>query len=149
MTIVVMMSRMCIVDGGRGGLQRRDDGNNQPTSGGQPVAPSQLPIGSTKTAGIPPLADSVTAAQQHDVASTENQEALQSDREMGREFHIKYPPVRLRDHVTHTVFANSPSLSSPVSSHPSGTPYPLTHYIHCDNFSNNYRKFIAAVVNDT
>ena len=57
---------------------------------------------------------------------------------MGRGFRTKYPSVKLRDHVTHTVFASSPSLPASVSDHPSGTPYPLAHYIHCVNFSVHY-----------
>ena len=52
-TIIVMMMRMCVVEGGRGDLQRRDKGSNQPSSCGQPVAHSQLPIGITETDGIP------------------------------------------------------------------------------------------------
>ena len=67
---------------------------------------------------------------------------------MGRGFRTKYPSVKLRDHVTHTVFANSPSLPTPVSDCPSGTPYPLAHYIHCDNFFVHYRKFITAIVSN-
>ena len=35
------------------------------------------------------------------------------------------------------------------SDHTSGTPYPLAHYIHCDNFSVHYRKFIVAIIHGT
>ena len=75
----------------------------------------------------------------------------QSVEALGRGFRKKYPSVLLRDHVTHTVFAKSQSssLPAPSSGRPSGTPYPLAYYIHCDNFSVNYRKFIATVVNST
>ena len=65
---------------------------------------------------------------------------------LGRGFREKYPSVVLRDYVTHSVFANSPSPTTPVNNHSSGTPYPLAHYINCDNFSENYRKFLAAII---
>ena len=28
---------------------------------------------------------------------------------------------------------------------PSGTPYPIAHYVNCDNFSMRYRNFLAAL----
>lgn len=65
---------------------------------------------------------------------------------MGRGFRDKIPFVLLWDFVTHTVVASSPSHSIPSSNCSSGTPYPLTHYINCGNFSVNYRHFLAAIV---
>ena len=65
---------------------------------------------------------------------------------MGRGLREKFPNVLYRDFVTHTVFANGPSSDSPRSNHSSGTPYPLAHYINCDNFSVNYRRFLAAII---
>lgn len=61
---------------------------------------------------------------------------------MGRGMREKYEPVKLRDYVIHTILTNSPSSSCPNTSspkHPSGTPYPIAHYISCHNFSLHYR----------
>ncbi|KAL6322939.1 hypothetical protein AAG906_022777 [Vitis piasezkii] len=52
----------------------------------------------------------------------------------------KFPSVLLRDFVTHTVVAESPSPATPSPQHPSGTPYPIAHYINCDNFSMSVGK---------
>ncbi|KAL6316699.1 hypothetical protein AAG906_019630 [Vitis piasezkii] len=51
---------------------------------------------------------------------------------MGKGMRDKFPSVLLRDFVTHTVVAESPSP-------------PLPHYINCDNFLH-YRKFLAAII---
>ena len=56
--------------------------------------------------------------------------------------------VRLRDYVTNTILGNGPSgfSANTLSLEPSsGTFYPLVQYINCENFSLNYRNFIAAV----
>ena len=68
------------------------------------------------------------------------------EQEMGRGFREKFPNTLYRDFVTHTVFANSTSSSSSSSDLSQGTPYPLAHYINCDNYSVNYRRFLAAVI---
>lgn len=117
--------------GGEGTSRNHGNHRNQPTASAQQPQPTQT-------------------VTQPDAGSNEQQleDLQQSTENMGRGFRTKYPSVKLRDHVTHTVFASSPSLPASVSDHPSGTPYPLAHYIHCDNFSVNYRKFVAAVVSN-
>ncbi|RVW21625.1 Retrovirus-related Pol polyprotein from transposon RE2 [Vitis vinifera] len=65
---------------------------------------------------------------------------------MGKGMRDKFPSVLLRDFVTHTVVAESPSSATPSPQHPSGTPYPIAHYINCDNFSVHYRKFLATII---
>ncbi|RVW73137.1 Retrovirus-related Pol polyprotein from transposon RE2 [Vitis vinifera] len=65
---------------------------------------------------------------------------------MGKGMRDKFPSVLLRDFVTHTVVAESPSPATPFPQHPSSTPYPIAHYINCDNFSVHYRKFLAAII---
>ena len=137
-----------------------EHGNNRNS---QQLIPSGQPVGAANpTSTAAQLSDHQAASAQQlqptqtatqlDAGSNAQQpiEALddlqQSTENMGRGFRTKYPSVKLRDHVTHTVFTNSPSHPASVSDHPSGTPYPLAHYIHCDNFSVNYRKFVAAIV---
>ena len=70
-----------------------------------------------------------------------------SDSSLGRIHQAKLPLTWLRDYVTNTIVAphseSSPSISG--SATPSGTPYPLAHYINCNNFSMNYRKFLAVI----
>lgn len=67
--------------------------------------------------------------------------------ELGKGKRIKYQSTRLKDHVTHTVQKDSPSrlYSSPAYSPSSGTPYPITHFVNCNNFSIRHRNFLAAV----
>jgi hypothetical protein len=65
--------------------------------------------------------------------------------ELGRGHRIKVPSVKLRDYVTHTIQKLSPSPSSPSSRRISGAPYPLTHYVSCDNFSMKHRRFLAVL----
>ncbi|RVW41167.1 Retrovirus-related Pol polyprotein from transposon RE2 [Vitis vinifera] len=65
---------------------------------------------------------------------------------MGKGMRDKFPLVLLRDFVTHTVVAESPSPATPSPQHPSGTPYPIAHYINCDNFFVHYRKFLATII---
>ncbi|CAH9084911.1 unnamed protein product [Cuscuta europaea] len=64
---------------------------------------------------------------------------------MGRGQRSKYPSVKLREFVTHTVASKSPFPLSSTSQLSSGTPFPLAHYINCDNFSKRHREFLAAV----
>ena len=68
---------------------------------------------------------------------------------MGRGMRDKLPSVLLRDFVTHTVVAGSPSPSTSSPQHSSGNPYPIAHYINCGNFSVHYRKFLAAITSGT
>ena len=65
---------------------------------------------------------------------------------MGKGMRPKFPSVKLRDYVTHSICVDSPSPSAPSPSPSSGTPYPLAHYINCTHFSGHYRKFLAAII---
>lgn len=64
---------------------------------------------------------------------------------LGRGLRDKYPPVKLHDYVTHTISQNSPSTSSSKPSLPSGTPFPIAHYVNCERFSLFRQNFLAAV----
>lgn len=66
--------------------------------------------------------------------------------DLGREKREKIPSVLLKDFVTHSVITESPSLFASSPSNFSGTPYPITHYINCTNFSEKYHKFLASVI---
>lgn len=58
----------------------------------------------------------------------------------------KEASARLRDYVTHTIRKKSLFTSSPpVSMHSSGTPYPIAHYVNCDNFFVRHRNFLTAL----
>ena len=65
--------------------------------------------------------------------------------ELGRGMREKIPSSRLRDYVVHSIEAKSPSLVSPSPQLSSGTPYPIAHYMNCDNFSVTHRNFLAAL----
>ncbi|CAH9102191.1 unnamed protein product [Cuscuta epithymum] len=64
---------------------------------------------------------------------------------VGRGHRVKHPYVRLKDYVTHTVqkYSSIPSSATPAAS--SGTPFPISHYVSCDNFSSSHRAFLAAI----
>lgn len=68
-----------------------------------------------------------------------------SGTELGRGHREKFPSVKLRDFVTHTVIQKSPSLAPPAPQTSSGTPFPIAHYVNCDKFSVKHRNFLAAV----
>lgn len=63
---------------------------------------------------------------------------------LGRGHRQRYPSVRLHDYVTNTIQL-SPSRSPLDPLHPSGTPYPLAHYVNCDKFSMRHRHFLAVI----
>ena len=66
---------------------------------------------------------------------------------MGRGFRTKFPNVKHKDFVTHTILTKSPSPPNTLTSrHPSGTPYPIAHYVNCNSYSLCYRNFIAAIL---
>lgn len=47
--------------------------------------------------------------------------------------------------MIHTICNINSSPSSLVTSHTSGTPYPITHYVNYDNFSVHHMHFLPAV----
>ncbi|KAJ4797516.1 Retroelement pol polyprotein-like [Rhynchospora pubera] len=60
---------------------------------------------------------------------------------------LRQPPVKLRDYICYTAQVDPAYAHSlPVSS--SGTPYPISHYVNCDKFSLEHRKFLNAVTKE-
>ncbi|KAJ3690345.1 hypothetical protein LUZ61_019509 [Rhynchospora tenuis] len=60
---------------------------------------------------------------------------------------VRNPPARLHDYICYTAhvdpyYAHSTSIGS------SGTPYSISHYVNCDKFSLNHRKFLSAVTKE-
>ena len=47
--------------------------------------------------------------------------------------------------MLHTVQKLSPSTNSHIHKHSSGSPFPITHYVHCDTFSMQYCAFLVAI----
>ena len=67
--------------------------------------------------------------------------------QLSRGLRHKFPNVRHKDYVTHTILQKSPSSSTDSSNgHPSGTPYPIAHYVNCNSYSLRYRNFLAAII---
>jgi len=64
---------------------------------------------------------------------------------MGRGYRTKLPSSRLKDFVTNTIRTMSPSDCSPSSLPSSGSPYPIAHYVNCNNFSLAHRVFLDAI----
>ncbi|KAJ4718835.1 Retrovirus-related Pol polyprotein from transposon TNT 1-94 [Melia azedarach] len=103
-----------------------------------------LPFSSSPNTEAPMQQPINIASSQHPTSSGSLE---QSDEpiEMGHGMRDKFSSVLLRDFVTHTIVAKSPSPSTPSPQHFSGTHYPIAHYINCGNFSMNYRQFLAAI----
>ena len=88
-----------------------------------------------------------TTSTDHDLS----QEILgQGTDTLGRGMREKRPSVLLRDYVASAIIAH-PYTSKGSSSHSScsdgssGTPYPIAHYVNCENYSVQHRTFLAAV----
>ncbi|XP_078171460.1 uncharacterized protein LOC144565545 [Carex rostrata] len=59
----------------------------------------------------------------------------------------RQPPTRLQDYICYTTrYDTSHTHLTSVSS--SGTPYPIAHYVNCNNFSMAHRRFLAAVTKE-
>ena len=71
------------------------------------------------------------------------------DERMGRRCRIKKPSSRLREYVTNTIQVLSPYARLPSPSSSSGTPYSITNYVNCHNFSLAHRVFLAALEQET
>lgn len=72
--------------------------------------------------------------------------ASSAEEEMGKGKRVKFPNSRYRGFVTHMVVKKkNPSKQSLSPSATSGTPYPISHFVSYERFSNNYKKYIAAV----
>lgn len=72
-----------------------------------------------------------------------------SQPDLGRGMRSKIPSVLLRDYVTNSIMASSPSCSTPSLQSASGTSDTVAHYVNCDNFSMQYRLFLAAITSRT
>lgn len=96
-----------------------------------------------------PLAPTVGEAQVEGGTDGEGEmmtSGVSGEEVMGRGMRTKFPNSRYREYVTHTIVKEkSPSSSSPSTSASSGTPYPITHFVNCDRFSNNHKRYIAAI----
>ncbi|XP_026416542.1 uncharacterized protein LOC113311978 [Papaver somniferum] len=68
-----------------------------------------------------------------------------SDATVRRSARSRISNTRLKDYVCSIVEVIDPSSSTPHSSTSSGTPYPITNYISCANFSANHIHFLAAI----
>ena len=80
-------------------------------------------------------------------SSIDSATTTHNDTNLGRGFRTKFPNVKHKDFVIHTIFTKSPSLPNNSSPrHPSGTPYPIAHYVNCNSYSLRYRNFIAAII---
>ena len=88
-----------------------------------------------------------TTSTDHDLS----QEILgQGTDTLGRGMREKRPSVLLRDYVasaiiTHPYTSKGSSSRSSCSDGSSGTPYPIAHYVNCENYSVQHRTFLAAV----
>ncbi|KAK4428670.1 hypothetical protein Salat_1166800 [Sesamum alatum] len=65
---------------------------------------------------------------------------------LGRGFWSKQPPAKFKEYVIYTARRlKDPTALATAQSNSSGTPYPIAHYVTCDNFSAKHRAFLAAV----
>ena len=64
---------------------------------------------------------------------------------MGRGCREKKRPSHLEDYVCYSASSSHPSSTDSFQTVSSGKPYPLTHYVTCDNFSNAHKSYLAAI----
>ncbi|CAH9143337.1 unnamed protein product [Cuscuta epithymum] len=86
---------------------------------------------------------------QSDAPASNLEDQPSGDTNFGRGLRTKQPSVRLKDYVTHTVIRKNPIPPSSSPSASSGTPFPISHYVSCDNFSVAHRVFLAAISSGT
>jgi hypothetical protein len=84
-----------------------------------------------------------------EVHDDDSETELNDGESLGRGKRNKIPSIKLRDCVTYTVQKMSPSNRSLPPQQKSGTRYPITHYVSCDKFSAQHRRFLAAVTAET
>ncbi|XP_026429269.1 uncharacterized protein LOC113325285 [Papaver somniferum] len=79
--------------------------------------------------------------------ATENNEVVSdiSNTTVRRSARSRVPNTRLRDYVCNTIETIDPDSSTPHSSTFSGTPYPITNYVSCANFSANHTRFLVVI----
>ncbi|MCH83031.1 hypothetical protein A2U01_0003845, partial [Trifolium medium] len=102
----------------------------------------------TEVRGGPELENSQDVETSREVSHDSDAE-LKDEELLGRGKRDKIPSVKLQDYVTYTVQKMSPSDCSLPPQRNSGTPYPITHYVSCDKFSAQHRRFLAAVIAET
>ncbi|KAJ4749494.1 Retroelement pol polyprotein-like [Rhynchospora pubera] len=59
----------------------------------------------------------------------------------------RQPPAKLRDYICYTAQVDH-SHAHPTSTGSSGTPYSISHYVNCNNFSMAHRVFLNAVTKE-
>lgn len=120
---------------------------------GPDPAPSDKPADNTPS-DVVPIGSSIQPSSISDDLDRPGEPVLPIDQgssaesesgELGRGQREKFPSVLLRDYVSHTVTTMSPPPVTPTPQRSSGTPYPIAHYINCDNFSVKHRRFLAAL----
>ncbi|KAJ3698018.1 hypothetical protein LUZ61_001723 [Rhynchospora tenuis] len=60
---------------------------------------------------------------------------------------VRNPPAKLRDYICYTAHVD-PFYAHSTSADSSGTPYSISHYVNCNRFSLNHRKFLSAVTKE-
>ena len=105
---------------------------------------TSLPL-TTGEVVLPSSAASGSTSEPHRDDSGQGTNQGEETEVLGRGQRRKETSVKLRDFVIHTVQTLSPSVTAPASRHSSGKPYPIAHYVNCDNFSLRHRVFLAAL----
>jgi len=65
--------------------------------------------------------------------------------ELGRGCRDKKRPSHLEDYVCYSATSYNPSSTCSFQKVSSGKPYPITHYVTCDNFSPAHKTYLAAI----
>ncbi|KAJ4769875.1 Retroelement pol polyprotein-like [Rhynchospora pubera] len=120
--------------------------SGQEARGGAPAAsdedaPALGASGQDAPASVQEARGSASAASDED-APASGQDAPMSGQDAPKR--SRKPPAKLQDYICYTTQSN-PSYAHPTSTVSSGNPYPIAHYVNCNNFSIAHRKFLAAV----
>ncbi|KAL9241264.1 hypothetical protein vseg_015395 [Gypsophila vaccaria] len=117
-----------------------------------PSSPTPSADTNVRTTAISPAVSPATSANSAPTTTTTTTADIEGAAEMGRGYRRKFPSTALNDYVVETITrGNTPSSVGHVTvcSPPSGTPYPIAHYVNCDKFSVAHRQFLAAITNHT
>lgn len=84
----------------------------------------------------------------HHQSATTNISLPHDESHRGCGHRVKYPSVWLQDYVAHIMLTTSPPTCSSSFTRSSGAPYPIAHFVNCNNFSAIHRNLLAAITVD-
>ena len=103
---------------------------------------STILFGSAEAASLTPEAEPEDSAPQQHASTPETAQRVPNGSQRTRR-----PPAKLDDYVCYSAHIKNPVLTAhSCPKEPSGTCYPLHHYVTCKNFSPSHQQVLAAIM---